>query len=232
MFFPFYFDPTMIILLPALALAMYAQAKIQSTFAKYLRVRASSGLTGAQVARRLLDNHGLYDVKIERIAGRLTDHYDPRTKVLRLSDEVYSGSSLASLGVAAHETGHAIQHDLGYVPLSIRNSIVPIANIGSQMAFPLFFMGLIFRSGNLMYIGILAFAAAVLFQLVTLPVEFNASSRAIEALEAGGFIMREEVPHTRKVLSAAALTYVAATVMAVLQLLRLLAIAGIYRDND
>lgn len=233
MVMPFFFwDSTMIIVLPALLLAMYAQAKVSGTFQKYLRVPASCGLTGAQVARRLLDQNGLYDVSIEMIRGHLSDHYDPRKKVLRLSQDVYSGTSVASLGVAAHETGHAIQHDVGYIPLGIRNSIFPVASIGSQMAFPLFLMGLLFRAESLMFIGILAFTAAVLFQVVTLPVEFNASSRAIEALEAGGFITRAEVEPAKRVLSAAALTYVAATFMAIMQLIRLLALAGMFQRRD
>jgi Zn-dependent membrane protease YugP len=223
----FYMDSTMILVLPALLLAMYAQSKVQSTFAKYLNVRSSKGYTGAQVARRLLDSHGLQDVTVEMIQGRLSDHYDPRKKALRLSQDVYSSSSLAAIGVAAHETGHALQHDLGYLPLAVRNSIVPIASIGSQAAFPLFFLGLIIRSESLLYLGIFAFAAAVLFQVVTLPVEFNASSRAIAALEDGGFIESREVEPTRQVLSAAALTYVAATLMAVMQLLRLLVLSGL-----
>lgn len=227
----FYMDSTMLLVLPALLLAMYAQGKVQSTFARYLGVRSAKGLTGAEVARRLLDSHGLYDVSVEMISGRLTDHYDPRKKALRLSRDVYGSSSLAAIGVAAHETGHALQHDLGYVPLAIRNSIVPVANIGSQAAFPLFFLGLILGSQSLLYFGIFAFSAAVLFQLVTLPVEYNASGRAIEALVDGGFIERHEIAPTRRVLSAAALTYVAATLMAIMQLLRLLILAGVFRDD-
>lgn len=230
---PFFFgDYTMIIVLPALIFAMYAQTKVNGTFQRYLRVASSSGFTGAQVARRILDNNGLYNVSIEMTRGHLTDHYDPRERVLRLSPAVYNGSSLASLGVAAHETGHAIQHNLGYIPLGIRNAIFPVANIGSRMAFPLFFMGLIFRAEPLVFIGIAAFTAAVLFHIITLPVEYNASSRAIEALQAGGYIAAGEVEHTKKVLSAAALTYVAATFVAITQLLRLLALSGMFRRND
>jgi hypothetical protein len=228
----FFWDYTMVIILPALFLAMYAQTKVHGTFNKYLRVPAQSGLTGAQVARALLDRYNLHDVRIEMInTGQLSDHYDPRSKTLRLSPDVYNGRTLASLGVAAHETGHAIQHDVGYLPLALRNSIVPVANIGSQAAFPLFFLGFLFGSENMMYIGIFAFAAAVLFQIITLPVEFNASNRAIEALESEGFITRSEVVPVKKVLSAAALTYVAATLMAVLQLVRLLVLAGMRRDE-
>lgn len=229
--FPFYWDPTVIILLPALILAFYAQIKVSTTFERYLRVPSRSGLTGADVARRLLSLSGINDVQVEVQGGKLSDFYDPRRKVLKLSSDVYHGRSLAALGVAAHECGHAMQHDEGYVPLAIRNIIVPVAGFGSQMAFPLFFLGLIFRADFLMTLGILLFTAAVIFQLITLPVEYNASSRAIAALEGNEFIGRDEVAPVRKVLSAAALTYVAATLMAIMQLLRLLAIAGISRDN-
>jgi len=228
----YYYDPTWIIVLPALILAFYAQAKVSTTFERYLRVPARVGLTGAEVAREILRANGIYDVTVEMTRGRLSDYYDPRSKVLRLSPEVYSGRSLAALGVAAHECGHAIQHNVGYAPLSLRNTIVPLAGIGSQMAFPLFFIGLLFNSDFLASLGILFFSAAVLFQLVTLPVEYNASSRAVAALQSAGFVSYDEVEPVKKVLSAAALTYVAATLMAVLQLLRLLAIFGIYNRDD
>lgn len=226
MFYPFFYDPTFLLLIPALILAFYAQSKVQSTFRKYLRVPSSSGLTGAQVARMLLDRHGLYDVPVEQIGGMLTDHYDPKARVMRLSHQVYQSSSLAAIGVAAHETGHAIQHAEQYVPLGIRNNLFPVASIGSQMAFPLFFIGLIFASGFLMDLGIWLFVAALAFQVVTLPVEFNASSRAIRLLEGTGILTRAEVPKARAVLSAAALTYVAAAAMAAMQLLRLLILRG------
>lgn len=223
----FYFgDFTMILLLPALILAFYAQAKVSSTFEKYLRVSSASGLTGAEVARQILRQNGINDVSVEPQGGRLSDYYDPRRKVVKLSSDVYHGRSLAAIGVAAHECGHAIQHDIGYAPLAIRNSIVPVANIGSQMAFPLFFMGLIFRADFLMTLGILMFSAAVLFQIITLPVEYNASSRAIAVLEGHGLIERNEVAPIKQVLGAAALTYVAATLMAIMQLLRLLILSG------
>ncbi|NLO82163.1 MAG: zinc metallopeptidase [Clostridiales bacterium] len=229
----FWYDPTMIILLPAIFLAMYAQFKVQNTFAQYSRIGARSGLTGAEVAREILRDNRIYDVRIEQTRGMLTDHYDPRNKVLRLSPHVYNSSSLAALGVAAHEAGHVIQHQYGYIPFNIRTAIVPIATIGSQLAFPLLLIGLFLGMPKLAQVGVLAFSAAVLFQLVTLPVEYNASSRAIEALEVGGYLSREETPHTRKVLRAAALTYVAATLTAVLQLLRLLLISGAFgRRND
>ncbi|AYO29219.1 MAG: uncharacterized protein PWR06_2553 [Thermoanaerobacteraceae bacterium] len=231
MFPYFYWDSTMILLLPALILAFYAQAKVSSTFERYLRVPARNGLTGAEVAREILRLSGIHDVSVEIQGGRLSDYYDPRRKVLKLSSDVYNGRSLAAQGVAAHECGHAIQHDVGYAPLAIRNSIVPVASFGSQLAFPLFFLGLFLRGEFLMTLGILLFSAAVLFQLITLPVEYNASSRAVTVLEGHGFIDRDEARPVRKVLGAAALTYVAATLMAVMQLLRLLALAGIYRDD-
>ena len=233
MFFPFYYDPTYLLLLPAIILAVYAQAKVQSTFQRYSRLRASSGMTGAQVARALLDKNNLYDVSVEIVPGHLTDHYDPRTKKLRLSPEVYHGTSLAALGVAAHETGHAAQHAQEYIPLNLRNALFPVASFGSNLAFPLFFIGLLFGRGGtwLMDLGILLFLFAVLFQVITLPVEFNASKRALGMLESEGYLLRgQEVAGARKVLSAAALTYLAATAMAVLQLFRLLLIRG-YRDE-
>jgi Zn-dependent membrane protease YugP len=215
---------SLLFLLPAILLAVYAQYKVSNTFRKYLRVRSQKGYTGAQVARQLLNSQGLNDVPVEMIRGTLTDHYDPRHRVLRLSSEVYNGTSVASLGVAAHETGHALQHYNGYIPLAIRNSLFPIASFGSQMAWFLVLLGLVMNALNLVDIGIILYIAAVLFQVVTLPVEFNASSRAIELLETGGYITREEVRPTRRVLSAAALTYIAAMAVAIAQLLRLLAL--------
>jgi Zn-dependent membrane protease YugP len=227
MFFPYYFDPTFILLVPAMILALYAQTRVQSTFNRYSKVPARSGMTGAEVAQELLHSRQIYDVNIERTNGRLSDHYDPRTRTLRLSPEVYGSSSLAALGIAAHEVGHAFQHDSEYFPIKLRNAIVPVANIGSNLAFPLLLLGLFLGLPNLAMIGVAAFSLAVVFQLVTLPVEYNASGRAIEALETGGFLGRDEVTSARKVLNAAALTYVAATVMAVLQLLRLLVLSGL-----
>lgn len=219
------YDSTMLILIPAIILSFYAQYKVQSTFQRYLQLASRSGYTGAQVARMILDGQGLTDVLIEQVGGRLTDHYDPRKRVLRLSREVYYGNSIASLGVAAHESGHAIQHAYGYAPLSIRNAIVPIVNFSSRAAFIFIFAGL-FLAGStiLLDIGIYMFAAVVLFQLITLPVEFNASSRAIELLAGGGYVSRDEERHVRKVLNAAALTYVASAATAVAQLFRLLMI--------
>ena len=224
--FYYYWDPTWLLLIPALILAIWAQAKVSSTFTKYARIASQRGLSGAQVAESILHEHNVYDVRVEPTQGHLSDHYDPRRKVLRLSNEVYSSSSLAALGVAAHEVGHALQHAEGYAPLKWRSLMVPVAQFGSMLAFPLLFLGLILNTDLLIQIGIYAFAAAVLFQLVTLPVEFNASSRAIEALEAGAYLSREETVGSRQVLSAAAMTYVASTVMAVLQLLRLLLLSS------
>lgn len=228
-----YYSPYAIVVLPAIILALYAQFKVQATFQHYLQVRAQSGLTGADVARTLLRNQGLEGVRVEAISGRLTDHYDPRDRTLRLSQQVFHGNSLAALGVAAHETGHALQHATDYVPLGVRSSLVPVANIGSQLGFPLALFGYFFQSGFMLQLGIILFSSAVLFQLVTLPVEFNASSRALGLLEGEGILARDEISGAKAVLSAAALTYVAATLSAVLQLLRLLLMAGVFnRRND
>lgn len=225
------YDPTYLLLIPGLLLALYAQLKISSTYSRWKQVPSRAGLTGAQMARRILDGNGCGDVRIERVAGSLTDHYDPQGGVLRLSDEVYASRSIAALGVAAHEAGHAIQDAQGYAPMRIRAALVPVANIGSSAAIPLFMLGLIFSWQPLLKIGILCFALAVLFYLVTLPVEQNASGRAVAILE-GGFLPEDEVRGVRKVLSAAALTYVAAALQAVLQLLRLVILAGGRRRDD
>ncbi|MDI9475833.1 MAG: zinc metallopeptidase [Natronincolaceae bacterium] len=225
--FPFgfgYFDPTMILLIPSIILAMYAQSKVKSTFAKYLRVGGKKGYTGYQVARHALDNNGIGDVPVEITRGQLTDHYDPRRRVVRLSNEVYNGHSLASISIAAHETGHAIQHANGYIPLSFRNAIFPIASFGSNVAWIFIILGLIMSLPSLLDLGILLFSAAVLFQVVTLPVEFNASGRALRLLDEGGFIADDEYKHSKKILNAAALTYVAAMATAISQLIRLLLI--------
>mgnify|MGYP001004181175 CR=1 FL=1 len=215
-------DSTYALLIPAFILAIYAQGKVQNTFNKYMKYRNSGGYTGADVARRLLDLNGLYDVPIELISGNLTDHYDPSKRVMRLSRDVYSSTSIAALGVAAHETGHAIQHKEGYFPLRLRNSIVPIANFGSNLAWPLFLLGLIMGYAPLLDFGIILFSAAVLFQIVTLPVEFNASNRAIKILGSEGILNQDEIRPAREVLNAAALTYVAATLTSILQLFRLI----------
>ena len=221
------FYGSMLILLPGIILAMYAQWKVNNTFKKYSEVRSRSGLTGAAVARQLLQENGISDVGVEEFAGKLTDHYDPKSKTLRLSETVYGSSSLAAIGVAAHETGHAIQDHLAYAPLKIRSSFVPVANLGSSAAFPIFFLGFLFRSGIMLEVGILLFTAVVAFQLITLPVEFNASSRALATLETSGYLDTEELIPARKVLQAAALTYVAAALMGLLQLFRLLLLSGL-----
>lgn len=230
MFFP-YFDPTMIILIPGIIFALYAQGKVKSTFARYSRMASRSGLSGAEVAERLMRSSGINDVRIERIGNTLGDHYDPRSKVLRLSPEVYGSSSLAALGVAAHETGHAIQHHSGYFPLQLRNSLVPLANFGSRAAFPILFIGILLSSPALVNIGVYAFAAVVLFQLVTLPVEYNASNRAVALLEGNGFVSGQEAFHTKRVLNAAAMTYLAGALTAVLSLLRLVLLSRMYGDD-
>lgn len=225
----FYWDPYFIILIPAILFSMYAQSKISSTFARYMRIRSNRGITGAESARRILDSNGLFNIPIELINGRLTDHYDPSKKVLRLSRDVYYGDSVASIGVAAHECGHAIQHSQRYMPLILRNNLVPIANIGSNLSWIFIILGFAIGAAGFLRIGVLLFTAAVLFQVITLPVEFNASSRALHQLEQGGILYGDEVRGARRVLSAAALTYIAATLVAIAQLIRLLLIT---RDRD
>lgn len=212
----------------AFIFSMVAQAKVSGTFNKYSKARNRKGLTGAQVATQMLQNAGIYDVSVQRVAGNLTDHYDPRTKTLRLSQSVYDSASVAALGVAAHETGHAIQHDVGYAPLALRSFFVPLANFGSRLAIPLIILGFFFSGGGstLVTLGILFFSLSVAFTLITLPVEFNASHRAIRLLGDDGFLEADEVRGARKVLSAAAMTYVAAAFAAVAQLLRLIAVFG------
>ncbi len=225
----FYGNYFWLLLLGAL-ISIWAQMKVNTTFNKYSKVMSSQAIPANQVARQILDQNGLSDVPIELVKGNLTDHYDPRSKTLRLSETVYSSRSVADIGVAAHEVGHAIQDSTDYAPLRIRNTLAPVAQIGSSISWVLILMGLISSYGNLVQWGIIAFAAIVLFQLVTLPVEFNASSRALAALEGGGFLARDEVDQSRKVLSAAALTYVAAAIVGILQLLRLVLIFGNRRD--
>ena len=228
----FSYDPTYFLILPAMLFAMWAQARVQRAFNSYSRVRAQSGVTGAEVARDILDRSGLSHVQVQQISGTLQDHYDPRVKILRLSPEVYASNSLAALGVAAHEAGHAIQHDENYVPLAVRSSLVPVASFGSRLAFPLFLIGLIFGQGLswLMTVGIWLFIAAVAFSIVTLPVEYDASRRALALLSQGGYVTREELPHAKEVLTAAGMTYLAATAVALTQLLRLLILRGSRRD--
>lgn len=224
--FYYYFDPTMLIVLPALIFALWAQIRVKSTYSKYNKLNTRNGVTGFDAARRILDANGLYNVGIERIAGELTDHYDPRANVIRLSAAVYSSTSAAAVGVAAHEAGHAVQHAVGYFPIKLRSSVIKITNFGSMMAMPLFIIGLLLASQPLMYFGIILYSLVAVFQLITLPVEFNASSRAMAALSTSGRFSNEELRASRKVLSAAALTYVAALASSLLSLLRLIVIAN------
>lgn len=227
----YYFDPTYFLLIIGMLLSMAASVRVKSTFAIYSRVRSASGLTGAEAARRILRMAGITDVTVVPISGSLTDHYDPRNKQLALSQDVYDRTSVAAIGVAAHECGHAIQDAQNYVPLNLRSAIVPVANIGSTLSWPLFLAGLILSIRPLLTLGILLFSFAVFFQLVTLPVEFNASSRALKMLGSSGMLGTDEVKGAKKVLTAAALTYVAALTSSILQLLRLIILAG-GRDRD
>lgn len=223
----YYFDPTYILVIIGLVLCLGASAMVKSTFNKYSEVYPMRLITGAQAAERILRNAGITDVRIEQVAGELTDHYDPRSKVLRLSQSTYNTSSVAAIGVAAHEAGHAVQHHVGYIPLKLRNTILPVANLGSQLGIPLVLIGLVFSFGDgLITLGILLFAFAVLFQVITLPVEFNASRRAVRMLESQEILYDEEIKGCKKVLSAAAMTYVAAAASSALQLLRLVLLSG------
>lgn len=220
------FYTSMLLLVPGIILVIYAQFKVKSTFSKYSQKEAASGVTGAEASRRLLDQAGLTDVAIEEVPGELTDHYDPRARVLRLSQGVARSRSLAALGVAAHETGHAIQHANNYAPMQIRSAVVPAAQFGSSLGPLIFFLGLIMTSFRpLMTVGIVLFTAAVIFQIVTLPVEFDASSRAMKLLQTNGLVAQGEAQGARKVLSAAALTYLAAALMSILTLVRMLLIS-------
>jgi Zn-dependent membrane protease YugP len=217
---------SLILLLPALALGIYAKVKVSSSFSHYSQIPSARGLTGAQGARQMLDAVGLRDVGIEVAGGRLSDHYDPRSRTLTLSPDVGNSASLAALGVAAHEAGHAMQHAEGYAPFRIRSGLVPVANLGSNLGFILFFVGLFFfRNSLMMNIGIVLYAAAVLFTVVTLPVELNASRRAMTELSNRNILVADELTGAKKVLNAAALTYVAAALMAILQLVRLILIS-------
>jgi len=214
---------------------MIASARVKGTFNKYSQLRSMSGMNGAQVAQRVLQAAGIYDVQVRHVSGSLTDHYDPRTKTVNLSDPVYNATSVAALGVAAHECGHAIQHAKSYAPLSIRSALVPVANFGSMLAWPVILIGLFFNtrsSGLIIDIGILLFSAAVLFQLVTLPVEFDASRRALVMLRTQGILADDELKYTRRVLKSAALTYVASAAAAILQLLRIILITNGRRRDD
>ncbi len=226
----FYFDWTMILVIPGLLLGIWAQTRVSSAFQKYSRVATRSGQSAQSVARSLLDRSGCGMVSVDQVSGSLTDHYDPRSNTLRLSTDVYGSGSVAAIGVAAHECGHAMQQHEGYAPLKLRSAIVPVVNIGSNLYFPIFLLGLLFSWEPLVYVGIGCFALTLLFSLVTLPVEFNASGRALRALREGGYLSNDELDGAKKVLDAAALTYVAAAISSLLQLVRLLIIARSRRD--
>ncbi|MDD6038785.1 MAG: zinc metallopeptidase [bacterium] len=229
MFGYYFWDSTYVFVLIGAIICMIASARVKTTYRRYSRVRSGTGMTGAQAAERMLHAAGIYDVTIRHVSGSLTDHYDPRNRTLNLSDDVYGSPSVAAIGVAAHECGHAIQHQQNYFPLNLRSAIVPVANIGSTLSWPLILIGLLFggKSSSLfIQLGIIMFSFAVLFQLVTLPVEFNASSRAMNEMERLGILSNEELPMTGKVLRAAALTYVASAAAAILQLLRLVLLFG------
>lgn len=229
MHLPYFFDSTMLILIPAIIISFIAQSMIKSAYSKYSQVYTRNGYTGSQIARNMLDEAGLFNVPIEIVDMELGDHYDPRSRVLRLSRDVYSKATIASAGVAAHEVGHAIQHQKSYVPLQIRNTIAPAVNISSNLSWVIFIAGLFLSLKPLLTIGIILFTAVVLFQLVTLPVEFNASHRALEVLKSKNILYDEELTGAKKVLGAAALTYVAAALMSILQLIRLIALS---KRND
>lgn len=220
-----YYDPFYILLLPALLFTLIASASVNSTFRKYSGVLSSRRITGAEAADRVLRASGIDSVRIERVSGNLTDHYDPRANVIRLSESVYDSTSVAAIGVACHEAGHAIQHDVGYLPIKLRNAIVPVTNIGSKLAMPLILLGLIFGGtsalfANIAYLGVACFALSTVFQLITLPTEFNASRRALDAIEREGLLGNGEMAGARKVLRAAAMTYVASLAVSLVQLLR------------
>lgn len=225
------YDSTYILVILAFLLSLFASFGVKATFSKYSKVSSKNGLTGSMAARRILDTNGLYNVRIERISGDLTDHFDPKAGVIRLSDSVYNSDSVAAIGVAAHEAGHAVQHAVKYTPIAVRNSLVPIVNLSSSLSMPLFVIGLILENTGLALAGIILFSAALLFQIVTLPVEFNASRRAIKILNGENLLQNDEINGAKKVLSAAAMTYVAAVAATALQLLRLLLIFGNRRDD-
>lgn len=237
MYSPFmmYWNWTYIFVIIAAVISAVASMKVNTTFSRYSSVRAMSGMTGAEAAQCILRSQGIMDVQVRHVSGNLTDHYDPRSKILNLSDSVYGSTSVAAIGVAAHECGHAVQHQVGYAPLNIRSTLVPIANFGQTISWPLILIGFLLNgsvSQMFLYAGVILFSAAVLFQLVTLPVEFNASSRALRLLQDNGILATDEIGKTRKVLSAAALTYVAGAIGAILQLLRLLILIGGRRRDD
>ena len=231
--FLYYYDPTYILVLIGAVLSLWASATVKSTYNKYSRVYSYSGLTGAQAAAQILRQAGIYDVRIEHVSGNLTDHYDPKARVLRLSDSVYGSNSVAAIGVAAHECGHAIQDQEDYVPLRFRSAFVPVANLGTQVAFPILLLGVFLGSSHfLIQVGLLCFFFGVLFQLITLPVEFNASGRAVRILRETGMMSDDELSKTKKVLSAAAMTYVAAAAASILSMLRLIILFGGNRRRD
>ncbi len=225
-FNPFIFDWTILLIIPGLIVSIWAQIKVTTTFNKYSKVKTYKGMTGYMAARKILDENGLTHVNIEQIGGHLSDHYDPRANVIRLSQEVYSSTSPAAIGVAAHESGHAIQYAKNYFPIKIRSALVSVTRISSGLSVPLFFIGILFANQALMYAGIILYATITLFQLITLPVEFNASSRAMSVLQSSKMLNDDELKASRKVLSAAALTYVAALLTSLLTLLRLITLAG------
>lgn len=230
----YYYDWTYILVLIGVLICLAASGRVNSVFSRYSRVRSHSGMTGREAAERILHRNGIYDVQVIHIPGNLTDHYNPGNKTLGLSDTVYNSSSVAAIGVAAHECGHAVQHATGYAPLSIRGALVPVANFGSAIAWPFILIGLLMNGQMavmLINLGIILFSAAVLFQIVTLPVEFNASNRAVKVLESSGMLYPEEVSSVKKVLGAAALTYVASAASMILQLLRLVIIGGRKRND-
>lgn len=229
--FGYYYDPTYILVLLGAFLSIAASMGVKSTYAKYSKVQNSYGLTGCEVAERILHSAGIYDVSIEQISGELTDHYSPKEKVLRLSYGVCNSTSVAAIGVAAHECGHAIQHARDYAPIRVRNAIVPVVNIGQQLSMPMIILGLVLSWSGLVKLGILLFSFVLIFQVVTLPVELNASGRALTILRDGGYLVNSELKGARAVLTAAALTYVAAVISSALQLLRLVLISR-SRDDD
>ena len=231
MFF-YYFDRYYwILIVPAMIFALWAQSRVSSTYGKYSRVMSARGMSAADVCRKILDENGLYHIRIERVAGNLTDHYDPRAGVIRLSDSVFNSASVASIGVAAHEAGHAVQYAEGYVPIKIRNTIIPISQFGSSLSMPVLLIGLLFNYGVLVQLGIILFSTVALFQLVTLPVEFDASAKALRTLDNFQILEPQETKMAGKVLTAAALTYVAALLSSLAQLLRLVLLYG-RRNND
>lgn len=227
----YWWDPTYYLVIIAMLLSVFASIGVKSTFAKYEKMKTARGITGAEAARKVLDMNGLQNVRVERVSGELTDHFDPRSNVIRLSDSTFSNTSVAAVGVAAHEAGHAVQYAVGYTPIKIRNAIVPVVNIGSSLAMPLFILGLVLNFLNLAYLGVFLFSFALVFQLITLPVELNASARAIKILDSSMILYENEVKPAKKVLKAAAMTYVAAVAATALQLLRLLLILNNRRDD-